>query len=386
MEEYIETVEKINELHDIIQFYEGKRIVKGCRSGQIKNPYWHVMNRETNEEYFIMLCNEGILTYISIESIEDVVNFRSAWTYNKYIGYVFSEKTYLHAFIMNHSGHGKGGDSVDHMNRKKLDNRITNLKVLSCGKNTSNQQKKSRSREACALPVELGDRKLPKYTQYCRENISVPTLKKMKEYKHLSDEELRNLKLMKRNFFIVVNNPYQTPDEEGIRYWCSTKSMSVSIVDKYNSMIHYLESIGYQYELDWIDEKELHKEFFLDIENDFMEKKKKPTKKMKEEMKDDEPEKSRIIHLDNDKIIELIQWKNKVIKKEKNDDGSTITREYISKYYKDRENLDITPNQIHRYWNTIIMKEDEFIEDLYDINYDEYVKIVETPLRRKILK
>jgi hypothetical protein len=380
-----EVIQKIEEKHEIIESYKGKVITRGSRTGEIKNPYWHVINKETQEEYYIMLCNDAILTYISKESIKDVIDFKYSWNYNKNIGYIFSNGIYLHSYIMKHKGCGKGGKSIDHINRKRLDNRLSNLRITECGENTSNQQKKSRSREACKLPDALGNIKLPKYVEYCHEYYSFKDLRKSLKYKDLSDEELKNIRILRRDFFTVHNNPLQPLDEKNRRYWCSTKSMSVSIVEKYNDVIKYLESIGYDYHAELVDVKEMHREFFIDIDEDFIESKKKPTKRMKEELEkniETDNIKKRCIQLEKSKIIEILTWKLKILNKEKLEDDSNITRTYVSNYYKEKEDLDISTNQIHRIWNKIILNETDFENEDFEIDYPTYTRIISIRLRQ----
>ncbi len=276
MEKYSDFIEKIEEKHEIIEFTEGKKIKNGRASGEIKNPYWYVKNLETDEEYYIMVCGENVFTYLSDDDIGAVIDYEYAWVYNKKLGYVAAHlkkdksygKIYLHSFIMDHMGHGKGADSVDHINRKRIDNRRENLRIVPPGKNTSNQSKKNKSKEARELPIELGDRKEPKYVQYRPENYSIQVLKKRPEYQDYTDEQLLELKILKRDFFIVENNPKQKPDEKGKRYWATTKSMKVSIVEKYDMMIKYLESIGYDWKLDMMSFDDLHSEFFIKNEYD----------------------------------------------------------------------------------------------------------------------
>ena len=285
MEMYEEIVEQINELHEIISYHAGKMVMKGCRSGEVKNPYWHVRNKETSDEYYIMSCNDRVLTYISIESMEDVINFDYTWNYNKSLGYIFSNGIYLHAFIMDHIGHGKGGDSVDHINRKKLDNRLSNLIVVSCGENTHNIGKRDKKRGARPIPKELGITKTPVYTEYKQDKFSPKELRdKIKSgaitnIHNTSDEYLGRIYLLKRKYFVVENHFLQVPNEKGIRHWNSSKAKDVSIYEKYQSMIDYLISIGdiYYYN-SMIPPKELHKEFFLYFEEDDFVKKKKELK------------------------------------------------------------------------------------------------------------
>jgi len=392
MDRYIEVVQKIEEKHDIIEFHEGKMITKGCRSGEIKNPFWYVIHQETNEEYYIMLCNDGVLTYISPESMKDVIEYGYTWTYNKYLGYVHANVKnkniiYLHSFLTNHTGHGKGGDSVDHKNRKKLDNRLSNLRIVTCGENTSNQHKRKKRKNAYKPPIELGDRKEPEHSHYKPDFYSVNDLKKMSKFRDFTDEELSKIKILRRDFFVVEDNPCQIPNDKGKRIWYTTKSMSVSIIDKYNEMLCYLKYIGYDYEADFIDIKDLNLEFFLDFDKDYYQKNEDENEDQDEEQDEDSrseiiKNKSRKIQLSKSKILEIVLWKRKLINGEKTKDDKRYTRDFISQYYKEHEQLDISANQIHRLWNRIILTETDFEDEEFEINYITYVELINTRLRQ----
>ncbi len=382
MEKYSDFIKKIEEKHEIIEFTEGKKIMRGRASGEIKNPYWYVKNLETEEEYYIMVCGDRVFTYISKEYIKKVVNIEYTWTYNRILGYVYSNIGFLHSFIMDHNGHGKGGDSVDHINRKRLDNRRENLRISTVGENTSNQLKNDRSREACPLPKELGDRKEPKYVQYRPENYSIKFLKERAEYSNMTDEQLLQLKILKRDFFIVENNPKQIPDEKGKRYWATTKSMKVSIVEKYDMMIKYLESIGYDWKLDMIDIRDLHSEFFIKMEDDDFIKIKKPTKSMKESM--EKIPKKEGIKLSPQMIIEILLWKKKLYNGEKKmEDGTKINKDNLCQYYKNKDDIDLTVNKMHTIWNKELLKKEHFKDNDLEITYEEYLELINISLRNK---
>lgn len=390
MQKYSEFIEKIEEKHTIIKFTEGKKILRGRTAGEIKNPYWLVKNDETNEEYYIMVCGENVFTYISKEDIKQVTEHKYTWTYNKTIHYVQSNtntkegSSYLHAFITGHMGHGQGGDSVDHINRKRLDNRRENLRVVTVSENTANCGKRKRKIDARPLPEELGDRQLPKYVEYCHEDKNYKDLLKDFGYDEIDEDEkdeLKDLKMLKRDFFVVVDHPCQEPDLKGRRLWTTTKSIYVSIVEKYNMITDFIESLGYDWKLDLISDKDLHSEFFTnmsedsensdddldDIEDDFIEKKEKKTIKR--------------INTPSNKIIEILLWKEKLIKKEKMEDGTKITRNKVCDYFNEKDNSTFTFNVIHRFWNIKVLKEDEFIDNKLGISYEKYIELISTPAR-----
>ncbi len=430
---------KIQEKHEILQRYDGKLVSKGKFSGKIFNPYWRVKNKETDEIYYIMLCSENVLTYISEENINEVIQHNSSWFYNKYIGYVIAgngnrEHIYLHAFIKKHYGNGKGGDSVDHLNRKKLDNRDKNLKIKTCGENTSNTQKKKRQKNAIALPEILKIENLPKYCEY-------------------RPEFYPQTKNLKRDFFLINNHPNLEKSSAKKNCWTTTKSMSVSIIQKYNDLIEKLKKLDPYYENDMVPIKELHKEFFIDevlinddnsnedddndsSDNDHsndindkqiikkeeenkineglqqllnieknisknnrpnIKRKLKPLIK-KEDLKDEQVEQkiekdetannenSNMVkkrqEISKKQIIEILRLKIKNKNKESFENGVKITRQSICDYYKENKTIDcLTVNIIDKIWNKMVLKKEDFENNELNMTYDEYIELVNSKNR-----
>jgi hypothetical protein len=51
----------------------------------------------------------------------------------------------------------------------------------------------------------------------------------------------------------------------GKKFWATTKSKKISIIEKYNDLIKKIESIDPFYKNDMISTEELHKEFFVNF-------------------------------------------------------------------------------------------------------------------------
>ncbi len=157
--------------------------------------------------------------------------------------------------------------------------------------------------------------------------------------------------------------------------------MKVSIVEKYDMMIKYLESIGYDWKLDMIDVRDLHLEFFTKMEDDDFVKIKKPTKAMKENI--EQNAKERAIKIGPKKFIEILLWKEKLKNGEKMDDGSKINKYNICKYYKEKDDINLSDGKIHRIWNIKVLKEEHFKDNNLEISYEKYLELINFKLKKR---
>ena len=136
---------------EIINSIKGNDIKKGCTSGKTNiNHCYIVQNLDNDKQYVIMkLSNTDEYTIINIEDADRILDCNVSWYKHKATGYVVasinSKHVYLHQYIMNYWGQGKGQLSIDHINRNKLDNRRDNLRITSQSIQNSNKDKANRS-------------------------------------------------------------------------------------------------------------------------------------------------------------------------------------------------------------------------------------------------
>ncbi len=209
------------------------------------NLYWIVQNKHTNEKYILMYCNVDTLTKIDIDKITNVENIKESWFYHKPTGYIMTHhiSSYLHAFLTNHFGNGIGQESVDHINRQKLDNRSCNLRIV----NQAQQNKNTMKRvflNPVQIPNGMTSNDLPKYITYNTEKRKNGTI---------------------RDFFRVEKHPRQIPNEKNKRQWSTSKSMAISIDNKYKQALEYLKELDNgieSKEYDFFDPNKFYKEEF----------------------------------------------------------------------------------------------------------------------------
>ncbi|RZD39455.1 MAG: hypothetical protein CXT73_07600 [Methanobacteriota archaeon] len=89
---------------------DGLYIRYGRYAGSYKNICYLIQNKETNEKYYKMTCNEDntICTILSLEDVKLIMNYkpyRPAWTLHKATGYVYGQlpnkqQLTLHSFII----------------------------------------------------------------------------------------------------------------------------------------------------------------------------------------------------------------------------------------------------------------------------------------------
>ena len=210
----------------IIESYEGHISNSGCKSGTKNiNPYCVVIDVDYGNEFIVMHINNNCYTLLDINDIHNIKNSNTSWFLcnNGYVASNISLKQiYLHQYIMEFWGQGKGGLSIDHINRNKLDNRRENLRITDQSIQNFNKDKVSRKYNAQELPNGITHDMIPKYVYYCSEIMNKNT---EKEYT--------------REYFRIEKHPKLTK-----KCISSSKSVNIGILEKLQEIIHKLENLN----------------------------------------------------------------------------------------------------------------------------------------------
>lgn len=203
----------------IVQYINGHTKETGCDANQEKNPIYigHSGKRyiECSGSKFIIIDEE---TNQRIFELEEMFHMSLTWFImsNGYAATHIEGKTmYLHQLLMGYYGNGKGikQESIDHINRDKLDNRMSNLRIVDCKTQHSNAKgiipgtKRSRKQNAQPLPEGITEEMMPKYVVY---------------YSEIYNKETGAI----REFFRVEKHPNQTKDIS------TSKSNKITILQK----------------------------------------------------------------------------------------------------------------------------------------------------------
>jgi len=165
----------------IIERYSGHTPNLGKSAGEELNWAYRIEDTSSNMECIAMFCKPGYYTIIDmatwLELKKDYTNITWYYAPNGYISRTTKKGDtlpyiYLHQLVIKYSGHGKGKDSIDHIHgesdlEKRLDNRLSNLRIVTQSLQNENRGKVSRHYNAKELPTGITE--LPKFIVYYKE-------------------------------------------------------------------------------------------------------------------------------------------------------------------------------------------------------------------------
>jgi hypothetical protein len=225
-------------------------LTEGCNSGQLRNEYWIVKNKDNSDSnpYVVMEIKDNngddVHTLFSTESLDRILNlndYRPTY-YLAQTGYVaFSQRrgkkykhipklNYLHQLILGYYGNGKGQNSIDHINQFKYDNRLSNLRITTQSIQNSNRPKRTRNKNAKSLPEGITQEMIPKYVVYYKERSYIKGRTKEND--------------SHREFFKIEKHPLLKPTKSGKKIWIGSKSMKIPILEKLEQVKQKLEEIN----------------------------------------------------------------------------------------------------------------------------------------------
>ena len=198
MEQILKDYIKNNNV-ELLNYWSGKTISGGCKSGQIRNSYILVKdltiannndNNNINNEYYVSIINENdnktdLFLFDNIEKFRKIDNINYPIWYkltNGYVGtnYINNNKhkifRYFHQHILDYYGekieHNK---SIDHINRNPLDNRLSNLRIINQSHQNHNQTDRPRGANLDITHTQI-KKLLPKNITYVAQKTDTKGL------------------------------------------------------------------------------------------------------------------------------------------------------------------------------------------------------------------
>lgn len=208
--------------YEVVKSFDGHTGTIGRSSGKKNINHYYIVTDKNNQEFILLYVGKELYTLIDKSKIDYLKENNNTWfiCQNGYVASNFDgHQLYLHQFLLNYFGNGKGQMSIDHINRNKLDNRIENLRVVNSSIQNSNMDKKKRSKTAQPLPPGITQESIPKYVHYYSETMHKGTLKECR-----------------RDFFKIEHPSLEKPIS-------TSKSTKVSIFQKLQQATQLISEI-----------------------------------------------------------------------------------------------------------------------------------------------
>ena len=229
----------------VVKKYLGHNIkTNGKTAFRIKNPKWIIFDKSLNKEYGVMYCEPNLFVKFDIEDLPKITTIgkkNPTWhgttdsqqmKTTSYYVMTHTELQYLHQYLMNWKGKGKGKQSVNHINGDTLDNRKCNLEVTT--QSHQNRDRPDVKNKNCPIDVK----------KYIKEKYGLLNLPRFIGYRYESTYN--------KEYFVIEKHPNllkrAVTSEKGMSSKYNIINKFEEILEKYRKLEGgklYFEAKGY---------------------------------------------------------------------------------------------------------------------------------------------